>query len=349
MSMKEGWVYLLREKDFLTGETDRYLKIGLTERDVPDRVKEHQTGNARKVMSVYEKHVPLMSAMENHLHHVYSSDRVYGEWFDLDEDRVQNELIPMIERLATEQAETKAHKEAAAELKKKYDNGTVRDPTAAETALHEAYLAAKHAHTLAKARHAIDDAKVRALIGASESIEGVVLVKPKKQSKHFNKAAFLKSLTPEEHALCHATVTEFKAGSPKIEGVKNLKSLDAELDAEKKAAEKAIANPPSLANIGGGEAARTAEAEQAHAAYLASRKAVREAEWDAERHAAALAVAIGEDREITGVVSWIREDVTTENKWSLDLAKEHFPEKYEAHRTERPDIVEVKIGEGHPY
>ena len=48
MSMKEGWVYLLREKDFLTGETDRYLKIGLTERDVPDRVKEHQTGNARK-------------------------------------------------------------------------------------------------------------------------------------------------------------------------------------------------------------------------------------------------------------------------------------------------------------
>ena len=68
----------------------------------------------------------------------------------------------------------------------------------------------------------------------SESIEGVVLVKPKKQSKHFNKTAFLKSLTPEEHALCHATVTEFKAGSPKIEGVKNLKSLDAELDAEKK-------------------------------------------------------------------------------------------------------------------
>lgn len=82
---------------------------------------------------------------------------------------------------------------------------------------------------------------------------------------------------------------------------------------------------------------------------MASRKAVREAEWDAERHGAALAVAIGEDREITGVVSWIREDVTTEDKWSLDLAKEHFPEKYEAHRTERPDIVEVKIGEGHPY
>ena len=82
---------------------------------------------------------------------------------------------------------------------------------------------------------------------------------------------------------------------------------------------------------------------------MASRKAVREAEWDAERYGAALAVSIGEDREITGVVSWIREDVTTENKWSLDFAKEHLLEKYEAHRTERPDIVEVKIAEGHAY
>jgi hypothetical protein len=349
MSMKEGWVYLLREKDFLTGEIGRYLKIGLTERDVPDRVKEHQTGNAREVISVYEKHVPLMSAMENHLHHVFSSDRINGEWFDLDDDRVQNELVPMVERLAKEQAETKAHKQAAAELKKQYDNGTVRDPTAAETALHEAYLTAKHAHTLAKARHAIDDAKVRALIGTAESIEGVVQVKPKSQNKHFNKAAFLKSLTPGEFALCHQTVTEFKAGSPKIVGVKNLKSLDVQLDADKKAAEKAITAPPSLSNIGGGETARTADAEQAHASYLASRKAVREAEWDAERYAAALAVAIGEDREITGVVSWIREDVTTEDKWDADLAKTHLPEKYEAFRQERPDIVEVKINEGHPY
>ena len=48
MSMKEGWFYLLRERDFLTGTTDRYLKVGLTERDVADRVKEHQTGNPRR-------------------------------------------------------------------------------------------------------------------------------------------------------------------------------------------------------------------------------------------------------------------------------------------------------------
>jgi len=40
--MKEGWFYLLRQRDFLNGTTDRYLKIGLTERNVEDWVKEHQ-------------------------------------------------------------------------------------------------------------------------------------------------------------------------------------------------------------------------------------------------------------------------------------------------------------------
>ena len=110
MSMKEGWVYLLRERDFLTGTTDRYLKIGLTERDVEDRVKEHQTGNARQVISVYERHVPLMSAMETYLHHVFSTDRINGEWFDMDDDKVNNEVIPLIEALADQQVVAKADK-----------------------------------------------------------------------------------------------------------------------------------------------------------------------------------------------------------------------------------------------
>ena len=59
--MKEGWVYLLRERDFLTGTTDRYLKIGLTERDVEDRVKEHQTGNPRRETSDYDLQLEPMS------------------------------------------------------------------------------------------------------------------------------------------------------------------------------------------------------------------------------------------------------------------------------------------------
>jgi hypothetical protein len=349
MSMKEGWVYLLRERDFLTGKNDRYLKIGLTERDVHERVKEHQTGNAREILSIYEKHVPLMSSMEKHLHHVFSTDRIYGEWFDIDDSRVQTELIPMIERLSNEQIQAKVNMEKVSELKNIYDNGNIRNPTKAEETLHKAYLNAKHAHILAKANHAIADAKIRALIGTYESLSGVAIVKSKSQSNHFDKKSFLASLSEQEQEKCHETVTEFKSGSVKIIGTLTLKKLDPTLDERKKNAESTITNPPTLANIGGGEAQRTKEMEQAHSEYLASRRSVKETEWEEQRLAAALAVAIGEDREITGVCSWIREDVTTENKWSSELAKTNFPTKYAAHTLERPDIVEVKIAEFHAY
>ena len=349
MSMKDGWVYLLRERDFLTGTTDRYLKIGLTERDVEDRVKEHQTGNARQVISVYERHVPLMSAMETYLHHVFSTDRINGEWFDMDDDRVNNEVIPLIEALADQQVVAKADKERAAEVKKIYDNGKVRDPTPHETALHADYVEAKHAHVRAKALHAIDNARVRALIGSAQSIDGVVSITAKPQGDQFDKASFLASLTEVQRAQCYETVTQFSAGSVKVVGVKTLKTLDPQLDADKKAAEAAIATPLSLANVGGAELARTSDAEAAHMAYLASRRAVKEAEWDEERLAAALLVALGEDREITGVISCVREDVTTENKWSAALAKQHFPDAYAAHTKPRDDTFEVKINDGHPY
>ena len=59
--MKEGWFYLLPQRDFLNGTTDRKLKIGLTEGEVEDRVKEHQTGNPRRETSEYDLQLEPMS------------------------------------------------------------------------------------------------------------------------------------------------------------------------------------------------------------------------------------------------------------------------------------------------
>jgi len=63
----------------------------------------------------------------------------------------------------------------------------------------------------------------------------------------------------------------------------------------------------------------------------------------------ALLVALGQDRSIEGIVEWVREDVTTEDKWSAALAKELFPQKYEQAMLDREDTVDVLIEEGHPY
>ena len=349
MSMKVGWVYVLRERDFLTGQTDRYVKIGLTKNEVELRNKDHQTGNPRHIFTVFEMHAPLMSMMEKHLHHVYSADRIHGEWFDLDDARVNNELIPLIERLALEQADTKPLMEAVAQLKKQHDTGVERAPTAAETALHAAYIDAKHALDLAKARHTIIDATIRAMIGSSSGIEGVVEVKPKPRGKAFNATAFKALLSDAELAQCHESGTEFKASTPKFTGTKTLKKLDAQLSDDRKAAKDAITSPASTANLGQAVAPRDATAEQVHAAYLASRRTVREAEWAEVRARNALLAALGQDRALTGLVEWVREDVAFTNRWSKDLAKQHFPKRFEQCMEAQPDTVDVKIAEGHAY
>ncbi len=49
--LKPGKLYFLGEKDLLTGEHTKYIKIGLVygEKDVSARTKEHQTGNPREI------------------------------------------------------------------------------------------------------------------------------------------------------------------------------------------------------------------------------------------------------------------------------------------------------------
>lgn len=349
MSVKEGWVYVLRERDFLTGQTDRYVKIGLTKNEVELRNKDHQTGNPRHIFTVFEMHAPLMSMMEKHLHHVFSADRIHGEWFDMDDARVNNELIPLIQRLALEQVDTKAHMEAVAQLKKQHDTGVERAPTAAETALHAAYIDAKHAHDLAKARHTIIDSTIRALIGSNSGIDGVVEVSRKRRPATFNATAFKALLNDTELAQCHESGTEFKASMPKFTGTQTVKKLDAQLFDDRKAAKDAITSPATTANLGQAVTPRDATAEQVHADYLVSRRTVREAEWAKVRAENALLAALGQDRALTGLVEWAREDVTYTDRWSKDLAKQHFPKRFEQCMEPQPDTVDVNIAEGHAY
>jgi len=43
-----GWIYCIREQDYLDQTWGRYVKLGLTARTVEQRIREHQTGNPRR-------------------------------------------------------------------------------------------------------------------------------------------------------------------------------------------------------------------------------------------------------------------------------------------------------------
>lgn len=64
-------------------------KIGFTRRTPEKRIKEFKTGNASEIYLVDSFKSEWGTKIEALLHRVYSSKKVDGEWFDLDEQDVE--------------------------------------------------------------------------------------------------------------------------------------------------------------------------------------------------------------------------------------------------------------------
>ena len=99
-----GWIYCIREQDYLDQTWGRYVKLGLTARTVEQRIREHQTGNPRRETSEYDIQLELMHYGEKYLHHYFAADRIGGEWFDLDNGQVMADVAPILQTLQSEMA-----------------------------------------------------------------------------------------------------------------------------------------------------------------------------------------------------------------------------------------------------
>lgn len=79
-----GTLYVMRERDYLTGQELDYYKIGIVRgaKDVDDRLKDHLTGNPRDIFTVREFTSLAVQKLETLLHNLYAAHRVHsGEWF----------------------------------------------------------------------------------------------------------------------------------------------------------------------------------------------------------------------------------------------------------------------------
>ena len=94
ITLKPGFIYFLRERDVLSGETFEYVKIGKTDFDRPvaKRISDHQTGNPRLILDHSSYQVSSIDTVETHLHHAFSENRVLGEWFRMDESTLQSAI-----------------------------------------------------------------------------------------------------------------------------------------------------------------------------------------------------------------------------------------------------------------
>lgn len=350
MPMKEGLVYLLRDLDLLTGDECQYLKIGLTSGTTAKRIKEHQTGNPRKVISVFDLMAPGMSDMETFLHHYFSTLRISGEWFDIEDSMKNAEIIPLMNTHLVEQQITSVHIQSYELFKVAPDNGTIRGPSVQEQTWSDELKIAKAALSIAKAQHQIPDFNLRAMIGTNEGIDGVISLIEKAQADYFNKNSFIASLTPSQHRLCHElSVTEFKQKVAWKNKPQPLRNLDASLHSNLNTAKTSAPVSIPLSNMANGILPRGSNAKTEHANWLATRRDIAIQEWIIKQKEMAILDSLGADQEITGVVSWVRGNVVTTDKWNLKMAKDNLPVEVAAFTTPRPNIIAVDIDECRGY
>jgi hypothetical protein len=76
------FVYLIKNED------NGYIKIGIG-KNVEQRIKSLQTGSTAKLRIIYKKEVQFASKIESLLHRRYENFRVHGEWFDINEELME--------------------------------------------------------------------------------------------------------------------------------------------------------------------------------------------------------------------------------------------------------------------
>ena len=351
MSLVPGYIYFIRERDYLTNQITPYVKIGLTreQRPVSARLSDHKTANPREEYSQWDLAVPMVDKLEKYMHHYFAERRIHGEWFLMDPSEVMTLAVPVVLQMEVEQAATKPLLLNNDILKATLSNGTVRAPTSTETAMHQAYIAADEDYKMSNARFTIKNMELRTMIGTSDGIaRKIIILQQKGQPPTLDQVGFLAALTSAQQALCQ-TPSQTSNGTPKITPGRSLVNLDPVLNTAKRAAVAAAPNSIPVSNKSNPELPITQALKDLHMEYLGTMRAVKIAEWEKERTGAELANMLGVDETITGIITWVRVAPTTVTKFNNKEAKKQFESIFNAHLTPNPDLIAVIIDDKHHY
>ena len=342
-----GTLYVDRDQDVLSGEWGQYVKIGIVRNDkeASIRNKEHQTGNPRRIHVIFSAESPMVEHLETYLHHIFASRRVLGEWFLLDDNAVQTQVIPIAETLIEEQRTSLEAFIQKAANKSIASSGISREPNDSELALHQQAVDAKHALEILQARQDIIKSKLIQLAAGSGGISGVLDFQAK-----ISRPSLQKSKLKTDHPEIYSEYETLVLGEPKgpfsVKGTSSLKKLNEDLYNEK----KLMADSTAIDNSGitSPEIERNSTITDLHQAYLENLKAITSADWLYESLKAGLALILQNDDEIKGVVSWKRL-AKQESKFDTDsFAKDH-PDIYAKYLSSEKITIASIINSLRPY
>jgi len=324
-----GWIYCIRDEDYLDQSISRYVKLGLTERTVEERIQEHQTGNPRREYEAIDsKYLELMHYAETYLHHAFAPDRIAGEWFDMDDARLTAEVGTLLDDLETEMQEHAPFVQRWYALNDVLDNDLSRPPAGDEPQWAADFKDAYERMTVAKA--IVDTHKNNLLreLGTAQSINRVMYISQSTKSPTFNKTDFEALVTPAQLAQCETTTTRTSRTLEMLDKGDDLDTLNPTVKAAFDASEVGLSRP-SATNMSGVEVALSQAIQDEHMALLRAMKDVKEAEWDCIKAQVKLIDALGDHFEIEGIIRWKRKEIT-ETKFDSKRAKELFEAEYNA-------------------
>ncbi|MDA9345899.1 GIY-YIG nuclease family protein [Porticoccaceae bacterium] len=342
-----GTLYIDRDQDVLSGEWGQYVKIGIVRNDkeASIRNKEHQTGNPRRIHVIFSAESPMVEHLETYLHHIFASLRVLGEWFLLDDNAVQTQVIPIAQTLIEEQRTSLEAFTQKVANKSTASSGISREPTASELALHQQAIGAKHALEILQARQDIIKSKLIQLAAGSGGISGVLDFQTKISRPSLHKSK-LKADHPELYSEYETLVLGEPKGLLSIKGTSSLKQLDEELYDEKKLMAHSAATDNS--DITRPEVERNSTITDLHQAYLENLKAIASADWLFESFKAGIALILRNDDEIKGVVSWKRL-AKEESKFDTDAFAKDHPDMYAKYLSSEKVSIASIVYPSRPY
>ena len=339
----EGTLYIDRDQDTKTGEWGPYVKIGIVrENKTPEeRVRQLQTGNPRKVHTIKTYFSPMVESLETRLHHNFAERWVRGEWFEMDEEFVNNSLDAKINEYIAEQNRYKEFFEQRETLKTTASNGVIRDATEDEIKLHSEYCEQKKIHDQMNAKSSILKYKLLKAMGSSGGVNTILQVKENiTEEKYtpekikFDKKKF-KAEYPNEYAEFVTITYSDPKGTLSMKKLPTLAKINPDLKNEKKEVDEEV-KKLKVELAGKDTIEPTQEIKDIHAEYVSILGDIFNSGLQMERIKSQLTSLLGDSEGIKDVVVWKRVSKEKEN-FDQKGAEEKYPDSFNTCMVTEPE------------
>lgn len=307
-----GKLYIIGEQDVFGGSSSPYFKVGIVkdDREVESRLREHQTGNPRKLVIRDLVDVAAVEYLETNLHRRLATKVAFSEWFKLsDEDYA--DLLKLARDLSDDVARQVPLAQRATELKDLVSNGVIIPADGDVWQLHtELYPETVKAKKFAGSISAVNTA-VRSRVTDTETpVIGQRQIEV--ETSKFNAEAFVQE--HPELAEKFQKITVNGRFTPK-----KIKDIDTELES--------FDPLKTVLSVSLYDLERMGEKELEQARRVLTEVEAKSA-WSETHHGVAIRSAIGENDGIENVASWKRTSKSTLDQTRLKREESAIYEKF---------------------